>query len=86
MKKSLYLLLLPLLYAGCSTDSRSAATCRALGYKGVVSENSYNIPQYCSNGELVNDKFLTDEGPIAQTYHVRGTKYVREYIEFKENK
>jgi hypothetical protein len=82
-----YLLLASIvLFGGCGVHNSSAAYCKSEGYKGVVSEAIDNHSQYCSNGELINGKFLTDTGAIPETYPVRGVNYTRVYIEFKETK
>jgi len=80
------LFVIPLMFFGCESRSNSAALCKELGYKGVVSEatyQSYHSSQLCSNGELVNGNFLTSAGAIAETYSIKGSTYTRIYIEFK---
>ena len=82
-----YLLLTSImLFTGCDVSYKSAALCKSEGYKGVVSEEGYISEQYCSNGELINGKFLTDSGAIKETYAIKGIKHTRVYIEFKETK
>lgn len=75
-------LLMVILFSGCY-ESTSSAECKALGYKGVVSEPTAGSYQYCSNGELVNGAYLTNHGAIRRVYNVRGAVYTYEYLEFK---
>jgi hypothetical protein len=82
-----YLLLTSIvLFTGCDVSFKSAALCKSEGYKGVVSEVENNPSQYCSNGELINGKFLTDAGSISETYSLKDGTHTRVYIEFKETK
>jgi major membrane immunogen (membrane-anchored lipoprotein) len=69
--------------SGCNSNDNTAAYCKQSGYKGIVSETDRHSYSYCSNGEIVNDKFLTNNGEVDSTYAVKGITYKREYVEFK---
>jgi len=71
------------LLSGCYSNDNTAAYCKQAGYKGIVSEAGSHSYSYCSNGERVNNKFLTNNGEIDSIYAVKGITYQREYIEFK---
>jgi major membrane immunogen (membrane-anchored lipoprotein) len=78
-----FILLTLVLLSGCDSNDNTAAYCKQSGYKGIVSETNSHSCSYCSNGEIVHDKFLTNNGEVDSTYAVKGITYKREYVEFK---
>lgn len=82
--KTIILFITMLLLAGCAATVDTAYDCKQAGWKGVVNymyphEPRDNEEQYCSNGEIINKSFVTNQGTMPLL--VNGWKAV--YTEFK---
>lgn len=74
-----------LLLAGCTTI-RTSYDCKQAGWKGSVAypeinKHGHSSSLYCSNGEIIDTSFVTDEGLVP----LLDNGFEAVYTEYKNN-
>ena len=83
--KYLILIIMIIGFAGCNVVKiNTAYECKQSGWKGVVNyayidNHDWAQEQYCSNGEIINKAFVTNQGQMP----LLSDDFKAIYIEFK---